>query len=88
MTATVCRVGLLADNGWHYDRLVDENGVAEFRVGVFSGPTVADFSTFTDVTSNRSGGFCSLALRCRNNVDMNQYRLVLDFEPDLHRFYR
>lgn len=63
---------------------VDANGVAEFLVGVFSGPTIADFSTFTSVTSGCSGGLCGLISVL--NLDMNQYRLLVDFDPTFTSF--
>jgi hypothetical protein len=66
------------------DVAVDANGVAEFLVGVFSGPTVADFSTFSSVTSNCAGPFCALIGLL--SLDMNQYRLVVDFDPTFTSF--
>lgn len=65
---------------------VDGNGVAEFLVGPggLVGPTIADFSTFTSVTSNCSGAFCGLLPLL--SLDMNNYRLLVDFDPTFTSF--
>jgi hypothetical protein len=84
VTATNAGFVLAAGAAGSTNVAVDGNGVAEFLVGVFSGPTIADFSTFTSVTSGCVGPFCALIPLL--SLDMNQYRLLVDFDPTFTSF--
>jgi hypothetical protein len=62
---------------------VDANGVAEFLVDL-APATAADFSTFSVVVTNCTGGFCALIPVL--TLDMLRYRLLIDYDPTFTSF--
>jgi len=62
---------------------IDANGVAIFEIDI-APATAADFSTFTEIVTSCTGPLCSLIPIL--TLDMQRYRLIIDWDPTFSFF--
>ncbi len=62
---------------------IDANGVAIFEIDI-APATAADFSTFTEIVTSCTGPLCALIPIL--TLDMQRYRLVIDWDPTFSFF--